>query len=90
MPVRTVVVPVGGPAFQILDQVRLLEADGIVMATHGRTGLAHLLYGAWPRRCSPRVGYPCSWCTPVQESRLLHRSIRWRSTHGPAGRLQVC
>jgi nucleotide-binding universal stress UspA family protein len=46
VPVETVVVPIGSPAFQILDQVRSLEADGIVMATHGRTGLAHLLYGS--------------------------------------------
>jgi nucleotide-binding universal stress UspA family protein len=46
VPVETVVVPNGNPALQILDQVRHLGADGIVMATHGRTGLAHLLYGS--------------------------------------------
>ncbi|HLZ28095.1 MAG TPA: universal stress protein [Chloroflexota bacterium] len=40
------VVPYGHPAAQILDQVRQLEADGVVMATHGRTGLARLLYGS--------------------------------------------
>lgn len=45
VPVETVV-PYGRPAAQILDQVRQLEADGVVMATHGRTGLAHLLYGS--------------------------------------------
>jgi nucleotide-binding universal stress UspA family protein len=44
-PVETVV-PYGRPTVQILDQVRRFEADGIVMATHGRTGLAHLLYGS--------------------------------------------
>src|SRR5579859_3580752 len=44
-PVRTVVV-YGRAAAQILDQVDRLEADGVVMATHGRTGLAHLLYGS--------------------------------------------
>lgn len=46
VPVETVVVPIGSPALQILDQVKHLEADAIVMATHGRTGLAHLLYGS--------------------------------------------
>jgi nucleotide-binding universal stress UspA family protein len=45
VPVETVV-PYGRPAAQILDQVRLLEADCVVMATHGRTGRAHLLYGS--------------------------------------------
>ena len=45
MPVETVV-PYGRPAPEILDQVSRFEADGIVMATHGRTGLAHLLYGS--------------------------------------------
>jgi nucleotide-binding universal stress UspA family protein len=46
VPVETVVVPIGSAAFQILAQVRHLKTDGIVMATHGRTGLAHLLFGS--------------------------------------------
>jgi nucleotide-binding universal stress UspA family protein len=46
VPVETLVVPNGSPALQILDQVRQLDADGIIMATHGRTGLAHLLFGS--------------------------------------------
>src|ERR1700694_5054174 len=41
VPVETIV-PYGRPAGQILDQVRRFEADGIVMASHGRTGLVHL------------------------------------------------
>jgi nucleotide-binding universal stress UspA family protein len=45
VPVETVV-PYGGPAVQILEQVRQLDSVGIVMATHGRTGLTHLLYGS--------------------------------------------
>jgi nucleotide-binding universal stress UspA family protein len=45
VPVDTAV-PYGRAAVQILDQVRHLEADGIVIATHGRTGLAHLMHGS--------------------------------------------
>ncbi|MGI9147355.1 MAG: universal stress protein [Chloroflexota bacterium] len=40
------VVPYGRPAAQLLHQVKELEANAVVMATHGRTGLAHLLYGS--------------------------------------------
>jgi nucleotide-binding universal stress UspA family protein len=50
VPVETVV-PYGRPAVQILEQVRLRDADGVVMATHGRTGLAKLLYGSVAENC---------------------------------------
>jgi nucleotide-binding universal stress UspA family protein len=36
----------GHPVDEILAVVRQFDADSIVMATHGRTGLAHLLYGS--------------------------------------------
>lgn len=36
----------GHAAEQILRVTEQARADGIVMATHGRTGLAHLLYGS--------------------------------------------
>jgi nucleotide-binding universal stress UspA family protein len=45
VPVRTAPV-YGHPADEILAVVRQFDADSIVMATHGRTGLAHLLYGS--------------------------------------------
>jgi nucleotide-binding universal stress UspA family protein len=38
--------PYGDPAGRILDQVQALNADAIVMATRGRTGLTHLLQGS--------------------------------------------
>jgi len=56
-PVETVV-PYGRPAAQILDQVRQLDADGVVMATHGRTGLAHLLYGSVAETVLAESGVP--------------------------------
>jgi nucleotide-binding universal stress UspA family protein len=45
LPIETVT-PYGRAAVQILETVEELEADGVVMATHGRTGLAHLTHGS--------------------------------------------
>lgn len=45
VPVRTAVT--GGQALhEIMAAVDKFDADGIVLATHGRTGLAHLLFGS--------------------------------------------
>lgn len=38
--------PYGRPVDQILETIQAFNADAIVMATHGRTGLPHLLYGS--------------------------------------------
>ncbi|MBV9895067.1 MAG: universal stress protein [Chloroflexi bacterium] len=40
------VAPYGRAAAKILETASHLQADAIVMATHGRTGLSHLLYGS--------------------------------------------
>ncbi len=40
----------GGIADTILEQARLRRADAIVMGTHGRRGLAHLLLGSVAER----------------------------------------
>ena len=45
VPVKTST-PYGHAARKILEAIEALEADGVVMATHGRRGLAHLLYGS--------------------------------------------
>jgi nucleotide-binding universal stress UspA family protein len=39
-------VPYGHAAEQILQSVQQYDADAIVMTTHGRTGLAHLMHGS--------------------------------------------
>jgi nucleotide-binding universal stress UspA family protein len=44
-PVETVAA-FGEPATEILETARRFDADQVVMASHGRTGLAHLLYGS--------------------------------------------
>jgi nucleotide-binding universal stress UspA family protein len=40
------VLSTGAPHQQIVDAAKKLEADLIVMATHGRSGLSHLLLGS--------------------------------------------
>ncbi len=40
------IVTYGRPAAEILEIATRYGADGIIMATHGRTGLPHLLYGS--------------------------------------------
>jgi nucleotide-binding universal stress UspA family protein len=45
VPVATAV-PYGRAAHEILESVKQFDADGIVMATHGRTGPSHLVYGS--------------------------------------------
>jgi nucleotide-binding universal stress UspA family protein len=41
-----VAVPYGRPADKILETVDAYQADGVVMSTHGRTGVDHLLHGS--------------------------------------------
>jgi nucleotide-binding universal stress UspA family protein len=38
--------PYGRAAHETLEAITRVAADAVVMATHGRTGLAHLLYGS--------------------------------------------
>ena len=39
-------VRVGSPAVEIVEAARSLDADAIVISTHGRTGLKHVLLGS--------------------------------------------
>jgi nucleotide-binding universal stress UspA family protein len=41
-----VTIPYGRAAHAILETVDKFKVDAVVMATHGRTGLAHLIYGS--------------------------------------------
>lgn len=51
------VVRVGSPAREIVDTARNLRADLIVIATHGRTGLKHVLLGSVAEHVVQRA--PC-------------------------------
>jgi nucleotide-binding universal stress UspA family protein len=50
-------VRVGPPATEIIDAARSLAADIIVISTHGRTGLKHVLLGSVVERVVQRA--PC-------------------------------
>lgn len=45
-PVEIVVTETKKPTEEIVNQTKALAADVLVLATHGRTGLAHVLYGS--------------------------------------------
>ena len=45
VPIDTLV-RVGSPAVEIVEAARRLDADAIVISTHGRTGLKHVLLGS--------------------------------------------
>jgi nucleotide-binding universal stress UspA family protein len=48
----------GDPATEILEVAREVEADLIVMGTHGRTGLGRLLLGSVAEQVLRRAGCP--------------------------------
>jgi nucleotide-binding universal stress UspA family protein len=49
---------IGVPAVEIIKTARKQEADLIVMGTHGRTGLAHVLLGSTAERVIQRAHCP--------------------------------
>jgi nucleotide-binding universal stress UspA family protein len=53
-----VATPYGPPAETILETVDMHHADGVVMATHARTGFAHLLYGSVAEATLARSSVP--------------------------------
>lgn len=61
----------GDPAREILALVDTLEADLIVMGTHGRTGLARLLMGSVAEQISRKAGVPVLL---IKDPRLIRRS----------------
>jgi nucleotide-binding universal stress UspA family protein len=67
----TVSVVVGSPAMTIADAASQHNCDLIVMGTHGRTGLAHLVMGSVAERvtrlapCPVLTVRPVQWAEPV-------------------------
>ena len=51
-------VRIGQPAQEILDAAKEEEADAIFMATHGRTGLKHIVFGSVAERVVSRADCP--------------------------------
>lgn len=50
----------GSPFYEIVRYAQEAEIDLIVIGTHGRTGLSHLIVGTSPRTSFARPGVPCS------------------------------
>jgi nucleotide-binding universal stress UspA family protein len=48
----------GSPHVEIIDAAKELDIDLIILSTHGRTGLAHILLGATAERVVRRAGCP--------------------------------
>jgi universal stress protein A len=70
-----------GPAWQVIVQTATkLSADMIIMATHGRTGLSHLLLGSVAERVVRSA--PCAVLTvrpPARSERRLGRATARQS-----------
>jgi universal stress protein A len=64
------VVDIGTPYKKIVEKALLESSDMIVMSTHGRTGLAHMLIGSVTERVLRRA--PC----PVLAVPMPHRTRR--------------
>ncbi len=56
-PFRTMV-KTGAPAHTIIDTAKSGRADMVIMATHGRTGLAHVLMGSVAEKVVRGAGCP--------------------------------
>jgi hypothetical protein len=73
-PVQTIAA-FGEPATEILETARRFDADEVVMATHGRTGPAHLLHGSVAEAVLGHSPYLFSWCMHVQVKLQRRSSI---------------
>jgi len=58
VPTLNVLAPYGRTVEKILETAESVHADAIVMATHGRTGLAHLLFGSVTEEVLSRSNVP--------------------------------
>jgi nucleotide-binding universal stress UspA family protein len=65
---RTVIVEVGEPGERILDTERKFDADLVVMATHGRRGIKHLVLGSVAERIVRESSVPVLTIRPRNPS----------------------
>lgn len=63
--------PTGLPKEEILHTAAAWEADLIVMGTHGRTGLLHLVMGSVASMWSGMQKYRSWWYRPVRKVCLI-------------------
>jgi nucleotide-binding universal stress UspA family protein len=63
------VLQVGRPYQAIVDTAKQLKSDLIIMATHGRTGMSHLLLGSVAERVVRFAGCPVLTVHPTKKAR---------------------
>jgi nucleotide-binding universal stress UspA family protein len=64
----------GNPARVILRLTKELEVDLVVMGTHGRSGLAHFLFGSVAERVIRRAPCPVVCVKPINSHQLAETS----------------
>lgn len=71
-----ILVVTGDPASSIIESAREQNADLIVMATHGRTGISHFFLGSVAERVVRESSVPVMTVrAPSQKHRLLSESV---------------
>jgi nucleotide-binding universal stress UspA family protein len=69
----------GTPAHAIAETARQMQADLIIMATHGRTGVAHLLLGSVAERVVRAAACPVLTLHPGKRRRSIRRTKSTRT-----------
>ena len=77
-PVQFVVLQ-GNPARMIVKQASAYDCDVIVMGTHARTGLAHLVFGSVAERVRRSAGCPVLTLNPVAGTHSLVHDLELAS-----------
>ncbi len=62
------VVRVGKPYLEIIQEANAIHADLIVIATHGHTGVEHLLFGSTTERVAKKAPCPVLIVRPVRHA----------------------
>ena len=69
-------VEIGSPATNIIDEAERQGSDLIVMSTHGRTGLAHVLMGSVTEQVVRNAACPVFSVHPPKSRKEADRAVR--------------
>jgi nucleotide-binding universal stress UspA family protein len=69
-------VEIGSPATNIIDEAEKQGSDLIVMSTHGRTGLAHMLMGSVTEQVVRNAACPVFSVHPPKSRKEADRAVR--------------
>ncbi|MBI2349180.1 MAG: universal stress protein [Deltaproteobacteria bacterium] len=68
-------VEIGTPEINIVEQAKKEESDLIVISTHGRSGLTHILLGSVTEKVVRRAPCPVLSIRPAKEQAAVQKSI---------------